>query len=105
MMQLQLPIDTETIIQNRFSAAGIEIQSIERKDYPEESIFVVCITEDDFDRAAIVGNSLDPELAQKGFNGFVVMHKVEKEVKSVVTRIKDGVQNLKATELAQLLIA
>ena len=105
MTQLQLPIDTETIIQNRFSASGIEIQSIERKDYPEESIFVVCTTADDFDRAAIVGNSLDPELAQKGFNGFVVVRKVEREVKSMVTRIKDGVQNPKATELAQLLIA
>jgi hypothetical protein len=105
MIQLQLPIDTETIVQNRFSAAGIEIQSIERKDYPEESIFVVCITEDDFDRAAKVGNSLDPELAQKGFNGFVVVRKVEREVKSVVTHIKDGVQNPKATKLAQLLIA
>ena len=105
MIQLQLPIDTETIVQNRFSAAGIEIQSIERKDYPEESIFVVCITEDDFDRAAKVGNSLDPELAQKGFNGFVVVRKVEREVKSVVTHIKDGVQNQKATKLAQLLIA
>ena len=105
MIQLQLPIDTETIIQNRFSAAGIEIQSIERKDYPEESIFVVGITEGDFDRAAAVGNSLDPELAEKGFNGFVVVHKVEREVKSVVTRVKAGVQDSKATKLAQLLIA
>ena len=58
MIQLQLPIDTETFIQNRFSEVGIEIQSIERKDYPEESIFVVYVTEDDFDRAARVGNSL-----------------------------------------------
>ena len=105
MIQLQLPIDTETIIQNRFSAAGIETQSIERKDYPEESIFVVCVAEDDFDKAAIVGNSLDPELAQKGFNGFVVVRKVEREVKSVVTHLKDGVQNLKTTKLASLLIA
>ena len=40
MTQLQLPMDTETFIQNRFSEVGIEIQSIERKDYPGESIFV-----------------------------------------------------------------
>ena len=105
MIHLQRPMDTETIIQNGFSEAGIEIQSIERKDYPEESIFVVYVTEDDFDKAAIVGNSLDPELAQKGFNGFVVVRKLEREAKSVVTRLKDGVQNLKATKLANLLIA
>ena len=94
----------ETIIQNRFSAAGINT-AIERKDYPEESIFVVCSHWKMISKAAVVGNSLDPELAQKGFNGFVLVRKVEKEVKSIVTRIKDGVQNPKATELAQLLIA
>ena len=105
MTQLQLPLDTETSIQNRFSEVGIEIQSIERRDYPEESIFVVCVTEDDFDRAAIVGNSLDHELAGQGFDGFVVVRKAEREVKGVMTRLKDGVQNPKATELVNLLIA
>ena len=105
MIQLQLPIDTETFIQNRFSAVGIEIQLIERKDYPGERIFVVHTTEDDFDRAARVGNTLDRELAAQGFDGFVAVRKVEREVKSVVTHIKDGVQNPKITKLVQLLIA
>ena len=105
MIQLQIPMDTETIIQNQFSKAGIIIQSIERKDYPEESIFVVYVSEDDFDRAAMVGNSLDPELAQKGFNGFVVVRKLAREAKHVVTHLKDGVQNVKARRLAELLIA
>ena len=105
MIQLQLPMETEILIRNQFSEAEIEIQSIEKKDYPEESIFIVHVTEDDFDKAVIVGNSLDPELAQKGFNGFVVVRKLEREAKSVVTRLKDGVQNLKATKLANLLIA
>ncbi len=105
MIQLQLPINTETIIQNRFSEAGIEIQSMERKDYPEESIFAVYVTEDDFDSATMVGNSIDPELIRTGFNGFVVVRKADREVKNVVTRIKDGVRNSKAIELAQLLIS
>ena len=105
MTQLQLPIDTETFIQNRFSEVGIEIQSIERKDYPEESIFVVHTTEDDFDRAARVGNTLDHELAAQGFDGFVAVRKAEREVKSVITRLKDGIKDPKATELASLLTA
>ena len=105
MTQLQLPLDTETFIQNRFFEVGIEIQSIERKDYPGESIFVVCTTEDDFDRAARVGNALDHELAAQGFDGFVAVRKVEREVKSMMTRLKDGVKDPKATELANLLTA
>ena len=105
MMQLQLPIDTEATIHNRFSEAGIEIQSIERKDYPEESVFVVYVTEDNFDSAIIVGNSLDPELSQTGFNGFVVVRKADRKIKSTRNRLKDGVKDPKAQELANLLIA
>ena len=105
MTQLQLPIDTETSIKNRFSEVGIQLQSIERRDYPEESIFVVYVAEDNFDMAANLGNSLDTELAQQGFDGFVVVRKVEREEKDVMARLKDGVQDPKANELANLLIA
>lgn len=105
MMQLQLPMETETLIRNRFSKAEIEIQSIERKDYPEESIFIVHVTEDDFDNAVTVGNSLDAELTRTEFNGFVVVRKVAREGNSRLTRLKDGVKDSKATELANLLTA
>ncbi|MBI1927865.1 ATP-binding protein [Candidatus Poribacteria bacterium] len=105
MTQLQLPLDTEASIQNRFSEAGIEIQSIERRDYPEEIIFIVHVTEDDLDSAAIVGNSLDLELAEQGFDGFVAVRKAAREVKGVMTRLEHGVRDPKATELANLLIA
>lgn len=105
MIQLQPPIDTEAIIQNRFSEAGIETQSIQRNDYPGESIFVAHVTEDDFDKAVKVGNSLDPELAQKGVNGFVVVRKAKRKKESRLTRLRDGVKDPKATELANLLTA
>ena len=102
MTQLQLSIDTDTFIQNRFSEVGIEIQSIERKDYPGESIFVVYTTKDDFDRAAEVGNILDHELAAQGFDGFVAVRKAEREIK-MMTRLEAGVKDSKVTELANLL--
>lgn len=105
MTQLQLPIDTETSIKNRFSENGIQIQSIERRDYPEESVFVVYVTENNFDGAAKLGNFLDTELAQQGFDGFVVVRKTELKEKDAITRLKDGVQNPKVTELTNLLTA
>ena len=105
MTQLQLPIDTETSIKNRFSENGIQIQSIEKRDYPEESIFVVYVTENNFDGAAKLGNFLDTELAQQGFDGFVVVRKTERKEKDTITHLKDGVQNPKVTELANLLTA
>ena len=105
MTQLQLPIDIETSIKNRFSEDGIQIQSIERRDYPEESIFVVYVIEDDFERAAESGNSLDAELGQQGFDGFVVVRKTEREEKDAMARLKDGVQNPKTTELIDVLTA
>ena len=105
MTQLQLPIDIETSIKNRFSEDGIQIQSIERRDYPEESIFVVYVIEDDFERAAESGNSLDAELGQQGFDGFVVVRKTEREEKDAMARLKGGVQNPKTTELIDVLTA
>lgn len=105
MTQLQLPIDEEDMIQNRFSEVGIEVQSIERKDYPGECIYVVRTVENDFDRAARIGNTLDIELAAQGFDGNVVVRKAEREAKGMMHRLKDGVQNSKAKELASLLIA
>lgn len=103
MRQLQLPIDAETFIQGQFSEVGIEIQSIERKDYPGERIFVVHTAEEDFDRAAIIGNTLDRELAAQGFEGFVAVRKADREIKSKMSRLKEGVRDPKATELANLL--
>ena len=105
MTQLQLPIDTETSIKNRFSEDGIQIRSIERRDYPEESIFVVHVVEADFDRAAEFGNFLDAELGQQGFDGFVVVRKIEREEKDAMKRLKDGVQNPKTIELIDVLTA
>ena len=105
MIQLQLRLDTEAFIQKRFSEVGIAIQPIERRDYPGESIFVISTAEDDFDRAARVGNDLNRELAAQGFDGFVAVRKTEGKIKSMVTSLKGGVQNPKATELANLLTA
>ena len=49
-----------------------------------------------------VGNTLDHELAAQGFDGFVAVRKAEREVKNVITRLKDGIKDPKATELANL---
>lgn len=105
MTQIQIPLDTETSIKSRFLAAGIEIQSIEMRHYPEETIFIVHVTEDDFDIAAKLGNSLDLELAAEGFDGFVVVRKGEQTVNRGVERLKHGVRDPKATELANLVSA
>ena len=104
MTQLQLPLDIETFIQDRFSEVGIEIQSIERKEYPGESLFVVYTTEDNFYRAVGVGNDLDHELAAQKVDGFVAVRKAEREVK-MITRLEAGVKDSKATELINLLTA
>lgn len=104
MTQLQFPLDIETFIQDRFSEVGIEIQSIERKEYPGESLFVVYTTEDNFYRAVGVGNDLDHELAAQKVDGFVAVRKAEREVK-MMTRLEAGVKDSKATELINLLTA
>ena len=96
MTQIQIPLDTGTSINNRFLDAGIEIQSIERRHYPEETIFIVHVSEDDLDNAARLGNDLDRELAEQGFDGFVVVRKAEQTTKRAVARLEHGVRDPKA---------
>ena len=40
------------LIKAKFSESGIDIRSIEKRDYPGETIFVIQVAEDNFDSAA-----------------------------------------------------
>src|ERR1035441_52705 len=104
MNQLDLPLSPEQIVRQRFSAAGVEIVSFERRDYPEETIFVVRVLEQDLARSAEIGNTLDHELGKMGCKGFVTVRKAE-QGRVATGGLKAGVNDTKATALVNLLTA
>lgn len=105
MNQLSLPIDQESLIKSKFSESGIIIRSIDRRDYPGETIFVVQVEETDFDSAANLGNRIDKDLDELGIKGFVAVRKAESTLVSPTTRLKRGVAEPLVNKLTNLLTA
>ncbi|HEY3052726.1 MAG TPA: AAA family ATPase [Thermoanaerobaculia bacterium] len=103
-MPNSLPFDAETIVRNRFAAAAIPIISIELRRYPEETIVIVNVAEEEVSSATELSNAVDRELQANGFDGFVTIRRAEMTAE-VVAPLERGVGDIKATELANLLTA
>lgn len=105
MKPIQTFVDPEELVRRRFSEAGIEPLAVDRRDYPEETIFIVRVNETDLTSAAEIGNKVDYELDEYEFKGFVTVRAAKREVTEAATRLKGGVADLRATKLANLLVA
>ena len=89
MSEAPLETNPEALIRRRFLDAAVEIQSIERRDYPGEAIFVVYVGDQQFERAAQLGNDLDSELEAIDFKGFVTVRKAQASSESVRFHFRD----------------
>ncbi len=106
MTQLNLALlqNAEQLLQHRFQEGGLKPLSIERRAYPEETIFIVRVSSDDYLQAGVIGNTLDRELLEMGFKGFVTVRKAE-DLQSDVTPLVNGVADSKVTQLTNLIAA
>jgi hypothetical protein len=105
MTQLPLPLDPETLIRDRFCDAGVDIQSLEKREYPGETIFVIYVDEPSFITAADLGNRIDYDLEDIGVRGFVTVRKVEPTLASSAARSKLGVADPLVNQLINLITA
>jgi hypothetical protein len=94
--------DAEAIVAQRFADAAIEVWNITTREYPEETIFVVLVGEDELPTAAEIGNRVDRELDAAGFKGFVTVRRGERADAPTSTRVT-GVHDDRATELVRLI--
>ena len=104
MMPSSLPFDAEAIVRGQFKNALVPVVSIELRRYPEETIVIVNVAEDDVAVATKVANAADRELHANGFDGFVTVRRADSASRSVAP-LEKGVVDFKATELANLLTA
>ena len=65
--------DAKAFVSRRMSDALVRVEGVEVRQYPEESIVVVRVAKDDFERAIGLANDVDRELASRGFAGFVTI--------------------------------
>src|ERR1017187_1017538 len=74
--------DIEQLVEKRFKEGGVNPISIDKRAYPEETIFVVRVSPDDHSAAQNIGNLLDRELAKSDFKGFVTVRRQEPDASS-----------------------
>src|SRR5438270_241568 len=104
MTKLDSALTGDQIIQRRFGDAEIEIVALEKREYPEETIFVVSVKEIDLVEAAKIGNALDAELIRIGCKGFVTVRKAD-QATVALSALQAGVNDPKVNELLTLLSA
>jgi hypothetical protein len=97
--------DAEDYIRDAFKRAGIDVEDLASRVYPEETVFIVYVPEASFATAAQTGNDLDRDLAQQGVTGFVTVRKSQKKVAHATERVAKGVHDQRATELTRLITA
>src|SRR6266542_3443238 len=106
MNQLNLPLSKgiDEIVEKRFKEGGVQPLAIDKRAYPDETIFVVRVSAGDYIAAGKIGNAIDRELAAMDFKGFVTVR--QDEATLVAERpLVGGVADPKAGELTNLIAA
>ncbi|MBW0091426.1 ATP-binding protein [Pseudonocardia oceani] len=99
-------LDVTQTIQREFrERGGVELLSISVRPYPEETNYIVFVKEEDFHRAAEIGNELDSIISSETNRAFIVVRRAPKEMTSDSKSdpMVDGVQDPRATELVRLI--
>src|SRR5438445_12851592 len=106
MSDQTLTFDVKGHVSRQFREARIDTNSIELRDYPEESIVVVYVDQEDSDRAIALANEIDRTLSARGFRGFVTIKATATSRKPPSERGPvDGLDDPRVVELVNLLIA
>ncbi|HEY6334006.1 MAG TPA: hypothetical protein VI756_32115 [Blastocatellia bacterium] len=98
-------VDAEGLIKRTFSEEGLAVRSIDRKDYPGETIFVIYVDDGDFSVAAELGNTVDAQIEDLGINGFVTVRKADAMAGGLGQRLRQGVSDPRVHELINLIAA
>jgi hypothetical protein len=96
------------IIREEFKTRGsIDVLDITVRAYPEETNYIVLVRENDFTKAAAIGNDLDDLISTDSNKAFVVVRRAPKELQAPVpaTAMTTGVRDSRATELIRLISA
>ena len=104
-MAIQDPIfDPKTLIQQRFAEAGIELKQVEERSYPQETIFVLRVAPP-IEPAVELGNTIDTELAEQGFKGFVTVRATEQTARASDEAMIRGLTDERVSTLLTLVTA
>jgi hypothetical protein len=94
------------LIRREFASRNVTIDEIDIKPYPEETIVVIYVPEEELLLASQVGNSLDDVLEKEGVNGFITVRKSRSALNSEKSIGKfTGVHDPRASKFVQIVQA
>lgn len=90
------------LVRSTFADNDLNITSIDSRDYPDETIFIVYVPATDLDSATRLAQQIDRKLTADGFNGFLTIRRaIEPTVGSASPAL--GVRDERAAVLLELL--
>ena len=92
----------EAIVRGAFARARIDVASLEIKDYPDGTVFVVYVAPEFLQTAIPLGNRLDEQLSTVSPGGFVAVRVSPGSSKRRLPAARLGVRDPRATDLVQL---
>jgi len=97
-------LSPQDLVLRLFADAGIEVDSIDQRDYPEETFVVVRVPADQRTDAVEIANEADDALADAGFAAFVTVRASESSPNERSTgALSSGVQDPRAAALVGLI--
>lgn len=84
------------LIRGRFLEAGVELDDVQVRRYPEEAAFIVLVADRDLRRSAGIGNELDTTFLQGGLPAFVAVRTATRAVARSNGPLRKGVQDDRA---------
>lgn len=92
----------EELVRTSFADDGIEILGFSLREYPEETIIVVSVAESDLSRAATLGNAIDEDLKDAGYQGFVTVRRTSPDTQPNRPKAATGVHDPRVPDLIRL---
>jgi hypothetical protein len=97
--------EVDALVRSAFTDANIYISDIQIRDYPDESIILVRVDENDITKAIDIANSLDDVLTAREFDGFVTVKKANKSTTNAKPGRLENLLDARVTEFSNLLVS
>jgi hypothetical protein len=96
--------EARDLIAARFESAAIPVAELLTRDYPDETVFVIHVPASHLEAAAELGNRIDQDLHDRGFEGFVTVRRVQLSLpKAKPFRARTGVADDRVSDLVALI--
>jgi hypothetical protein len=94
--------EAESMATRFLEKAGVVVTSVSSSVFPEETVILVRVDDDSYDRALELGASLDFLLQERGFDGFSTIRR-DKAIRGKITPLLAGVHDERAARLVEVL--